>query len=349
MANKINEGDVMEGIFAIACSLYIAYGKINKSKLNELRLKIEPNKFKAGRVTIAVADDIPLFEDRLTVELQMRLKSGSVTGAFGDDFAMHLSKHSDIGKINEKITVLIKTAESAAYLKKLNRIKLQYANNSKTEKLKFIVVADGVEGEQSGGTIKGDVMISLYVEDSGNKKILSAPNAISYSVKSGSKTAANLSPYKGMLAIAKHFSVKYDYPENYQNVMDRRAITATEKEAIVEATRSMFKELQELIISRGDRITKESIEYIKYHVQGADQSSLIDIGMSKLKEIPTERFTLIEKSGIKIKAVKSGDYLKFVSVVDEKLVLFSLRLKIRTSSSGPAERKFYVETGNMLY
>ena len=349
MANKINEGDVMEGIFAIACSLYIAYGKIDKSKLNELRLKIEPNKFKSGRVTIAVADDIPLFEDRLTVELQMRLKSGSVTGAFGDDFAVHVSKHSDIGKINEKISVLIKSAESAAYLKKLNRLKLQYANNSKSEKLKFIVVADGFEGEQSGGTIKGDVMISLYVEDSKNKKILSAPNAVSYSVKSGSKTAANLSPYNGMLALAKHFSVKYDSPENYQNVMGRRAITATEKEAIIEATRSMFKELQQLIISRGDKIAKDAIEYIKYHVQGSDQASLIDIGTSKLKEIPKEKFDLIEKTGIKIKAIRSGDYLKFVSTVDEKLVLFSLRLKIRTSFSGSAERKFYVETGNMLY
>lgn len=349
MANKINEGDVMEGIFALACSLYIAYGKIDKSKLNQLRLKIEPNKFKAGRVALLIADDIPLFEDRLTVELQMRLKSGSVTGAFGDDFAMYVLKHNDIGKINEKIDILIKTAESAVYLKQLNRIKSQYANNLKIEKLKFIIVADGVEGEQSAGTIKGDVMISLYVEDSKGKKILSSPNAISYSIKSGSKTAANLSPYKGMLAIAKHFLVKYDSPEYYQNVMDRSAITATEKQAMVEATRAMFKELQELIISRRDRITKEAIEYIRYNVQGSDQAALIDIGASKLKEISREKFDLIEKSGIKIEAKRSGDYLKFVSTADEKLVLFSLRLKIRTSSSGKAERKFYVETGNMLY
>ena len=31
---KLNEGDVIEGIFTIALSLYLAYGKVDKNELN---------------------------------------------------------------------------------------------------------------------------------------------------------------------------------------------------------------------------------------------------------------------------------------------------------------------------
>ena len=350
MANKINEGDVMEGIFAIACSLFIAYGKIDKMALNKLRTQIEPNKFRSGRVVVDVAEGVEYAEDRISVQLQIRLKPGSVVGAFGDDFAMYVEKSSDIGELNSKIETLIKYAKSAAYLKRLNQLKAQYSNNNKLEKLKFVVVADGVEGEQSGGSIKGDVMISLYVEDSNGTKLLSRPNAVSYSVKSGSKTAANLSPYNGMLAIAKHFSVQYASPERYENVMNRICRTQAEKDAMNDAIREMFLELTTLLVDRGDSITKDAIEYIRYNVQGSDQAFLVDIGPTKLKEIPSERFEVIEKGEMKIKAIRSGDYIKFVSTSDPKLILFSLRLKIRQSAStGSYERKFLVETGNMLY
>lgn len=347
---KINEGDVIEGIFAIACALYIANGKIDKSALNRIRSDIEPDEFRSGRVSIKVIKDQPEKEDFVTVELQVRLKPASVFGAFGKDFAMYVKNSSDIGDLNSKIEVLIKTAESAQYLKKLTYLKNKYIENRRSEKLNFIVVADGIEGEQSGGMIKGDVMISLYVESSEGKTILSSPNAVSYSIKSGSKTAANLSPYNGMLAIAKHFSVKYKEPERYQNVLDRIAKTETEKKAVNEAIQGMFNELRDLLVSRREAVTEDAVEYIRYNVQGSDQAFLVDIGKTKLKEIPSERFESILRSGSKIKAIKTGDLLKFVSSKDPKLILFSLRLKMRvSSSSGKVERKFYVETGNWLY
>jgi len=85
-------------------------------------------------------------------------------------------------------------------------------------------------------------------------------------------------------------------------------------------------------------------DYIQYHVAGSDQAFLVDIELSKIKEISSERYDFLKKQKIKVKAVKMGNQLKFVSTVDPTLILFSLRVKIRK-----AERKFYVETGNMLY
>ena len=38
---KLNEGDVIEGIFTIALSLYLAYGEVDKRKLNEIRTKVD--------------------------------------------------------------------------------------------------------------------------------------------------------------------------------------------------------------------------------------------------------------------------------------------------------------------
>jgi hypothetical protein len=347
---KINEGDVMEGIFSIACALYIAYGKIEKTKLNTLRTQIEPSKFTAGRVNIPIVSGQTIGKDTLTVELQIRLKPKSVTGAFGKDFQFYIQKQSDIGDLNRKIDLIISSAESSRYLQKLNVAKNRYLQNNTAEDIGFMIVADGVEGEQSGGAVKGDVMITLYVKKAGERQnLLVDPETISYSIKSGSKTAASLSPYNGMLAIAKHFSVKYSHPEKYESILSRAARTPAEKQATNDAIRMMFDELRKLIVAKGSAVTKDAFEYIRYHVQGTDQAFLVDIDKTKLKEIPVERFKTLQDSGVQIKAVIDGEFLKFVSVKEPKLILFQLRLKLRESSSGSAERKFYVETGNMLY
>ena len=347
---KINEGDVMEGIFAIACALYISDGNINKAKLNTLRTQIDPSKFTSGRATIDVVTNKQIGKDRLSVQLQLRLKPKSVVGAFGKDFLFYVQKQTDIGELDKKIESIIKNAESSRYLKKLRSVMEKYLKNNTSEDIGFMIVADGIEGEQSGGDIKGDVMITLYVKQAGTgTKLLTDPETISYSIKSGSKTAANLSPYAGMLAIAKHFGVSYSKPEHYQNVLGRPARTDAEKEATNQAIRMMFDELRKLIVGKGDRVSSDAYEYIAKNIKGSDQAFLVDIESAKIKEIPPEKYKELEDSGIKIKAIVQGDYLRFVDVKDSSKMLFQLRLKLRVSSSGSAERKFYVETGNLLY
>ena len=52
---KLNEGDVIEGIFSIAIAQLFAYGQIDKGKLNALRTKIDPSMFSTGRFTTTVS------------------------------------------------------------------------------------------------------------------------------------------------------------------------------------------------------------------------------------------------------------------------------------------------------
>lgn len=354
MAKKINEGDVMEGIFSIACALFIADGKIDKLKLNQIRQKIEPKKFVSGRVVIDIATNRPYGTkgDTLSVQLQMRLKSASTIGAFGDDFAMYVDKSKDIGDLDRKINTLIANANSSFYLKKLQRLKTNYLNDKKPEKLKFTIIADGIEGEQTGGEIKGDVMVTLIVEDQSGRKVLASPETVSFSVKSGSKTAANLSPYYGMLATAEYFGVSLKNREFYQNVLDRRAITDTEKKAAFQAVYQMFDELREAIIALNTSVlTKLAVNYIRKHVQGVDQASLIDIEKNKLKEISANRYDMLESLGLKLEAKKAGaNMLKFVvanNTSGKEQVLFQIRVKILGEAK--PEKKLYVEIGNLLY
>ena len=55
---KLNEGDVIEGIFALALAEIFAYGDIDKTRLNKARTKIEPEMFKDGRYDVVIRDTL---------------------------------------------------------------------------------------------------------------------------------------------------------------------------------------------------------------------------------------------------------------------------------------------------
>jgi hypothetical protein len=55
------------------------------------------------------------------------MKIASVTGAFGKDFQMVVSKGSDIGDLGRKIDVLIKFAQQSQFLKRLQNAKERFA------------------------------------------------------------------------------------------------------------------------------------------------------------------------------------------------------------------------------
>lgn len=342
---SVNEGDIMEGIFAIACALYLANGKIEKNKLNLIRTKIEPSRFINGPVNIKIKDREPIKLDFVSVDLQVRLKR-SAHAAFGQDAGFYIEKQSDIGKIDQKINTLIRTSSSSSYLIRLKSVMDSYIRNNKSESIDFIVVADGMEGEKSGGEIKGDIMISLFVKRKGKNNLsLMRPETVSYSLKSGSKTASNLSVWNGGYKFIKHFSLPEKRILKYQTALEKRAETQKEKEYKDQASVGFFQEIALLLQSKRTSLTGDAIDYIQTHVMGADQSTLVEINTRSLKEISKEKFDEIRNKKLKIIAVYDGkNTIKFVSDKNKKEVLFQIRLKITPSKS----RKFLVEIGNLL-
>lgn len=346
---KVNEGDIMEGIFCLATGLYLAYDEIDKKKLNELRTIINPMKFIDGHEEITVIKDHVENKDLVSVECVIRLKAKSTSDAFGPDYKILYEHQNDIGGINQKIDTLVKGVQTSNFGKRLLDTKKKYVENNTKELLYFRVIADGIAGEVSGGEIKSDVDVTLQVMNA-QKKVI-ATEKIPFSVKSKSKTVSNLSPFNGMKKIAEAFNISTDFIEEYRPIFEQRAMTDTEKEAVNKAISAIYNKLGEHMVKKsGDAMfSKNAIEFISKEVFGSDLADLVDIDGGKIKEIPKSVFDSMIRT-MKFEAVKSGNNIKFMVKGSTSLMLFSTRIKIRTSAStGAVERKFYIEAGNLLY
>jgi hypothetical protein len=345
---KLNEGDIMEGIFCLATGLYLAYDKIDKAKLNVLRLDINPQNFIDSREQVMIVKDHVEKLDLVSVECVIRLKASSTRDAFGSDYRILYEHQKDIGDIDKKIQNLVKNIETSNFGSRLLELKHKYVKNNTKELLYFRVVADGIAGEVSGGEIKSDVEITLEVRDA--KKKLIATEKIPFSIKSKSKTLSNLSPFNGMKKIAASFHINDAFIEKYRPIFEERATTSVQKEATNKAISAIYNELTTLMVkkSKDKNFSKYAVDFISKEVFGSDLADLIDIDNTKIKEIPKKLFDSFVKT-MEFEAIKSGNYIKVMLKGSTKMMLFSTRIKIRTSSSGAVERKFYIEAGNLLY
>jgi len=162
---------------------------------------------------------------------------------------------------------------------------------------------------------------------------------------------SNLSPYKGMLKMAEAFGVTSTrLIEKYKPIFEKPARDDATKAAVNQAMNEMYGIIQDEVIKKNNdpSFTSKAFNFIKKEIFGSDLADLVDIQDKKIKEITKEYVDHVSKN-VKVKAIKTGQYLRIVAVTDPKSVLFSIRLKVRTSSSGSVERKFYIESGNMLY
>lgn len=346
---KLNEGDVIEGIFAIALSLYLAYGKIDKKKLNEIRTKIDTKMFSTGRFKYTVASNHKRqigknLPDFLNVSFEMRLKPESIQGAFGKDYIVLYKSSKDLGNIDKKIDQLIKSVENSSFARKADFAINTFLKNKSSEIITITVVADGIAGESSGGQLKGDVMLEIYATKKGtNKKI--AGGTIPFSLKSESVTVANLSPYKGMLDIAKAINIKWDAEKKYSRLSQpfKGQVEQTAKFKLIE---SMYNDLKNNIIKESSKssFTKNSLNFLRKSIFGSDLADVIDIQRGGVKEITVEYFNELEKN-IKLVAEARGNNLIFMDL-KTKNTIFQIRTKLRKDAN---EAKFYLEVGKGAY
>jgi hypothetical protein len=346
---KINEGDVMEGLFAITIAVLLAEGSVDKGKINSIRSLIEPKMFATGRFEYAVAKSKKVQKgsnppDIFNVNLTVRLKEASVTGAYGKEYKMTYSKSSDIGNIGKKLENLISSAEPnrSSYAKKLFEARDQFLKNNQGETVTFNVIADGIAGESSGGAVKGDVTVSVEAETSkGKSKIFT--QSIPFSLKSESVTVANLSPYNGMIDIAKAFGLKWKDISKYDDIK-KKAVTAAEKKHRFKLIRLMYEELKRMIVSNKMDINKRAFNFLQDAIFGKDLADVVDMQKSAVKEITYEYFEKLKES-TKLRVTSSGNNIVF-SDAKNNVPIFQLRTKLREEAN---EAKFYLEVGKGIY
>jgi hypothetical protein len=364
---KLNEGDVMEGIFALALAELFAYGKISKKNINKHRAKIEPEMFKDGKYTCYIRDEMgggkgfktkSFPPDIFIVELQLRLKPASVEGAYGKKYNVLFESSKDIGSIDKKINSMIKSADR--FSAQLLKIRDKFLNNNKADKVKFVIEADGIEGESSGGRIKADIVLRIY----GNGKQLKR-GTYNYSLKSGSKTLANLSPFKGLTEMMKRFGLTYKYEGQYASALGpggslNRVRTPDARKKKVDMLQNMYDEFIEDMRDEGgnSKFTRSAFEVFRDAAFGSDLATVVDLNKNSVKGMSPQYMNELEDS-----AIINGKYLKasIRGVAPKRILavhwdenkpendLFTFRNKFRTRSSGGLELKFYVEAGKMAY
>lgn len=344
---KLNEGDVIEGIFTIALSLYLAYGKVEKSKLNEIRTKVDTRMFTSGRFKYKVVENYQRrigknASDIFNVGFEMRLKPESVQGAFDKEFEVVYKSSKDVGNIDKKIDQLIKSIDGTSFSRKANAAIEYFLKNNTGEVVTFTVIADGIAGESSGGEIKGDVTLDIYATKKNSKKKIFT-GAIPFSLKSESITVANLSPYRGMLDIAKAMKIKWDAEEKYIR-LSKPFRGQTEQKAKIELINAMYDDLKSKILeaSKGRNFTGDALGFLGKSIFGSDLADVVDIQSNAVKEITVDYFNVL-KQNITLEAVIKEENLFFIDK-KSKVPIFKIRTKLRSN-----EAKFYLEVGKGIY
>lgn len=346
---KLNEGDIIEGIFTIALSLYLAYGEVDKKQLNQIRKEIDTKMFSTGRFKYTVVENFPRQKgknppDFFTVKFEMRLKPESVKGAFDKEFEVLYNSSNDVGNIDKKIDQLIKSTESASFVRKAKGAVDYFLDNSTGEMVYFTVIADGIAGEASGGEVKGDVTLNVYATKKGStKKIIGG--SISFSLKSESVTVSNLSPYFGMLKIADAMGIRWNAEEKYIR-LTKPFKGEVEQKAKFELIESMYSELVDKIIaiSNQQNFSKIAFDFLHKNIFGSDKAEVIDVSSSGVKEITLEYFENLKKN-VTLIAKKNGNNLQFVNK-NTNVPIFQIRTKLRKEAN---EAKFYLEVGKEAY
>ncbi len=347
---KLNEGDVIEGIFTIALCLYLAYGKVEKIKLNQIRSKVDTKMFNSGRFSYTVVEKHERRRgknppDLFNVGFEMRLKPESIVGAFDKDFEILYKSSKDVGNIDKKIDQLIKAIESASFSRRANDAVNYFLNNNVGEEVTFKVIADGIAGESSGGAIKGDVALEVYAVKKGtNKKIISG--VLPFSLKSESVTVANLAPYKGMLKLAESLNISWDAEKKYSRLA-KPFKGGAEQAVKFELIKSMYDDLIEGITKKSSNpnFSKNAFEFLSASIFGSDLADVVDVTGTGVKEITKENYDILSNS-VTLVVEKKGNNLIFLDK-KSKIAIFQIRTKLRPPPSN--EAKFYLEVGKGIY
>jgi hypothetical protein len=347
---KLNEGDVIEGIFTIGLGLYIADGSVDKKKLNQIRTKVDPQMFRTGKVKYAIAEGLVKQRkgkaaDIFNVYIEIRLKAESTSEAFGKEYDVLYKSSKDVGNIDRKITNLINQIESANFSRKVRGAIDYFLNNNIGEFVTFTIVADGIAGESSGGEVKGDVTLEVYATRKGSTKRLIS-GALPFSLKSESVTVASLSPYNGMLNIAEAMKIKWDAREKYIR-LSKPFKGPVEQKAKFELIVSMYEDLKKEILKKSkssNTFSKDTFGFLEKSIFGSDLADVIDITKSGIKEVTKEYFDSL-KENVKLNIDARNNNLVFIDSKN-KNPIFQIRTKLRREAN---EAKFYLEIGKGIY
>ncbi len=351
----------MEGIFSIGLADLFANGNVSKGRVNTVRAKIDTKLFQTGAFKYQYSSkEVPPDPDIVAINLQVRLKQGSTWEAYGPEWKMMYDKVGDIGNLDNKIQQIINTLNTN-YREKIIKAKNVWLTNNQSDNVVVDIIADGIEGEQSGGTIKGDIMVKINMN---GENIID--EEMIFSLKSGSTTVANLSPYTGLLDVISSLGVKLGEREKrYRRLLGELLSSArspSEKRAKIKLVQMFYTDVMngiDIAARSNPRAFKAAVfNLFRTATFGTDLADVIDVDKTKIKEMTVDRINELEKTTGNIKVAKDAAALQgrkfFMTGKDApKGELMSFRFKKRITGTGDdikiKELKFYIMSGTGAY
>ena len=358
---KRNEGDIMEGIFSIGLADLFANNAVSKGRVNTVRAKIDTGLFRTGAFDYQYSSkEVPPDPDIVAINLQVRLKQGSVWEAYGPEWKMMFDKVGDIGNLDNKIQQIIDTLNTN-YRKKILDAKNTWLTNNQSDEVRVDIIADGMEGEQTGGQIKADVMVKINMN--GDNII---DEQMNFSLKSGSSTVANLSPYTGLLDVISSLGVDLGPREKrYRRLLGELLSTArspAEKRAKIKLAQMFYSDVMKGIdraSTANPRKFKTAVfDMFRRSTFGSDLADVIDVDKTKIKEITPDYINQLESTTGNIRvgqdnAAVQGRKFFMTGTNAPKGELMSFRFKKRLAGSGDdlkiKELKFFIMSGTGAY
>jgi len=308
---KRNEGDIMEGIFSIGLADLFANNAVSRGRVNTVRAKIDTNLFQTGAFTYNYSSkEVPPDPDIVAINLQVRLKQGSTWEAYGPEWKMMYDRVGDIGNLDNKITQIIETLNTN-YRERIVKAKNKWLTNNESDEVIVDIIADGMEGELTGGLVKGDVMVKINMN--GDSII---DEQMNFSLKSGSTTVAGLSPFTGLLNVMSQLGVKLPQRESrYRRLLGdllSSARSPAEKRAKVKLSGMFFTDVMNGIDAAARSNPKAFktglFNVMKRATFGTDLADVIDVDKTTIKEITLDHINELEATtgNLRVEQAPSG-------------------------------------------
>ena len=230
LTEEKNLGETMEGIFAIAIALHMAYGRVDKGTLNTIRRSLD---LSSGRAKHTIDPNIASdniyniqadSDDKVSVKVEIRLRPSKVEGMFGKNATAN-------PRADAYIDSLVNRVPNLKIIKKIHEFMVEVLTNHKKDEIDFTVVADGVSTSSSKNTLKGDVQLKISAKSKTDiPKDLREP--IVFSLKSEENatksTVSNMGIFVGLFRLCKLFNLRFieglegveDFPDRYSKMQD---------------------------------------------------------------------------------------------------------------------------------
>lgn len=253
-----NLGDTMEGIFAIAVALHMAYGRIDTRTVNSIRKSLDLSN---GKATYTIDPNIAKdniynvqadTSDKVSVRVEINLRKNKVDGMFGNNMVADPEVDSNIATLANKIPNL-------KIIKRIHEFMVEILTNHKKDEIIFTVVADGVAGSSSRNSLKGDVHLKISATSKTDiPKDLREPIVFSLktSENSSKSTVSNMGIFAGLFRLGKLFNLKFiEGLENIKEFPDK------------------YSKIQEIVYQHPDKIPDEDhfIHYVKKYLSIQDR------------------------------------------------------------------------------